>query len=77
MTSTAVKLQEKPRVTARVRTAPVQPDEYMVQCPACKTLETLFFTNGQLIPNRRFFAWNDKIYHACGTDRPCRIFKNM
>ena len=76
MSDTAVMTREKTTVKAIKPIAPVQPDEYMVQCPACKTLETLYFVYGQLIPNRKFFERDGHIYHACGTERPCRIFKN-
>ena len=76
MAGTAVKTREK-TMRRVIPVASVQPDEYMVQCPTCKTLETLFFSNGQLIQNRRFYDEDGHIYHTCGSEQPCRIFKNM
>jgi len=53
-----------------VRTAST---EVVVFCPKCKALETLHFGQGGLTPNQKFSQKGDKIYHACGSNEPCRL----
>jgi hypothetical protein len=57
---------------APVRFAP-KPRDIMVQCPKCKTVETLQFVEDQLTPSRKFFQRDGKVFHDCGSDRPCRL----
>ncbi len=49
--------------------------EFIVFCPNCKTLETLSFTNGQLMKTRKFTQNGDGIYHACGSKKPCHLYR--
>ena len=50
-----------------------KPRDIMVQCPKCKTVETLQFVNDQLTPSRKFFQRDGKVFHDCGSDLPCRL----
>ena len=45
-------------------------------CPACKSFETIWFDEGTLMSTRKFTERGDLIYHDCGSDRPCRLYRN-
>jgi hypothetical protein len=49
--------------------------EFIVSCPRCLTLETLWFWRDRLEPTKRFSQKSDgKVYHDCGSQLPCRLF---
>lgn len=50
-------------------------DELVALCPKCKTFETLWFTNDRLVKTRRFSQENSQVYHDCGANEPCRLFR--
>jgi hypothetical protein len=49
-------------------------DEFIVVCPKCKTLETLWFAAGFLVPTRKFRQSSNQVYHDCGSIEPCSFF---
>jgi hypothetical protein len=49
-------------------------DEVIVVCPKCKTLETLWFSAGLLVPTRKFRQSGRQVYHDCGSDEPCCFY---
>jgi hypothetical protein len=55
-----------------VRFAP-KPRDIMVQCPKCKTVETLQFVDNTMTTCRKFFQRDGKVFHDCGSDLPCRL----
>ncbi len=50
-------------------------DEFLVYCPQCKTLETLWFSNGSLSSGRKFSQVNSEVYHDCGSRKACRVYR--
>lgn len=48
--------------------------ELQASCPGCATLETLWFHGGVLRPTSRFVQTDGRIYHDCGTPKPCLVF---
>ncbi len=49
--------------------------EFLVQCPACRALESLDFEHRKLLSNRKYHQnQDDKVYHDCGTERPCLVY---
>lgn len=74
----------KERKPATVRTA-VKPEvkakpvvmsgEVMAFCPTCKAFQTLWFSEGELTPTRRFHQFDGLVYHECGSKDPCRIYR--
>ena len=48
--------------------------EYIAFCPACKTMETLWFYKGTLVKTQKFNQRNGKIYHNCGAAKPCNLY---
>ena len=57
---------------------PVQSEEFVAQCPTCKTIETITIGgDSQLITTRKFFQSEGKIYHKCGSSQPCRLFRGQ
>lgn len=50
--------------------------EFIVFCPKCGTLETVWFTeDGLLVPTRKFSQYDTKLYHDCGADIPCHLYR--
>jgi hypothetical protein len=49
--------------------------EFMVFCPGCKTLETLWFNNGSLLSTRKFNQYDGQVLHDCGSSAPCRLYR--
>jgi hypothetical protein len=49
--------------------------EFVVSCPNCKTLETLWFINGRLTQTRKFSQAGSSVYHDCGSNQACRIYR--
>jgi hypothetical protein len=75
---TTVGLERKSRYSSRTRTkklSPLEVRELAVFCPKCKDLEVLWFVNGQLVQTRKFTQHGEKIYHDCGSETPCRLYR--
>lgn len=49
--------------------------ELVAFCPGCKTLETLWFSNGGLMQTRKFIQQGEQVFHDCGTPEPCRLYR--
>jgi hypothetical protein len=49
--------------------------EFVVFCPGCKTLETLWFNDGWLMQTRKFNQRGEQVFHDCGTPEPCRLYR--
>ena len=49
--------------------------EVMALCPVCKAFQTLWFTEGRLTPTRKFSQYGDHVYHDCGSNEPCRLYR--
>lgn len=45
-------------------------------CPQCKAFQTVWISNGKLMPTRKFFQEGSQVFHDCGSNQPCRIFRN-
>ena len=53
-----------------------QSEEFVAQCPLCKTIETVAIGgDSQLITTRKFYQMGRQIYHKCGSTHPCRLFR--
>ena len=48
--------------------------DQVATCPGCATIETLNFRGSSLFPTKRFSQRDGRVYHDCGTDKPCRLF---
>lgn len=48
--------------------------EVVAFCPKCKTLETLWLAESQLLPTQKFSQKDNRIFHNCGSDKPCRLY---
>ena len=44
-------------------------------CPGCSTFETVWFLNGDLMPTRKFAQVGQRLFHDCGTSRPCWLYR--
>ena len=56
-------------------TGPSTEHEATIFCPACMTFETVWFLNGKLGMTRKFVQVDDRLYHDCGTSRPCLVYR--
>jgi hypothetical protein len=56
---------------------PLETEELIAQCPGCKTIETIFFSNGELISTRKFYSKDTHVFHKCSTNEPCRLYRNV
>jgi len=54
---------------------PVEIRELVAFCPKCKTLEAICFVDDHLMQNRRFSQRYEKVYHDCGAEEPCRLYR--
>jgi hypothetical protein len=75
MTLTLVKQPESTPSAPMTMDASAAERELVVFCPKCKTLETLWFTNGWLMSVRKFSQVNGELYHDCGSQEPCRLYR--
>ncbi len=48
--------------------------EVVAYCPRCKAIETLTCTDEGIVPTSRFTVKAGTVYHACGSDIPCRLY---
>ena len=51
--------------------------ELLVFCPKCKVLEILWFDNGYLMKTRKFDQTDGQVYHDCGSNQPCRLYRSL
>ncbi len=50
-------------------------EELMAFCPKCKTPETVRLYDSVLSPTRKFSQEDGKLYHDCGANEPCRVYR--
>jgi hypothetical protein len=48
--------------------------DVVVLCPRCKTMETISLNDKGIVPTRRFTQTADAVFHACGSNLPCRLY---
>lgn len=53
----------------------LEADELIASCPKCKNLETVRFVDGRLVQTKRFTQRYEKVYHNCGSETPCRLYR--
>jgi hypothetical protein len=50
--------------------------DLMAFCPSCKSFETVSFEKGALLSTRKFSQRGDLVYHDCGSELPCRLYRS-
>jgi len=55
--------------------AAVPVHELVAICPHCKNMEALFFVGDRLVPTRKYHQEDAAVYHDCGSDKPCRLYR--
>ena len=48
--------------------------EFVVFCPHCKNMETIWLGGDSLLTERRYNQRKGRIYHDCGSPEPCRLY---
>jgi RecG-like helicase len=56
---------------------PISSNEIVAFCPKCKTLETLYLEGANLAQTQKFNQRGNQIYHDCGSDKPCRLYRTI
>ena len=74
MTITIVKQYDESVAEETGRSICAAIDEVIIVCPKCKTLETLWFSRGVLVPTRKFRQMGSQVYHDCGSTEPCCLY---
>ena len=54
---------------------PLAEAEVVAYCPVCKAFQTLWFTGGRLIQTRKFSQYGEQVYHDCGSNKPCHLYR--
>jgi phage FluMu protein Com len=71
-------LAAKERETMQIHGSRPSPSgEVVVFCPQCKAIQTVQISGSRLTPTRKFTQVGTRIYHDCGSNRPCRLYHNM
>jgi hypothetical protein len=50
--------------------------EAMAYCPNCKALQTVWLSGNTLLPTRKFYQVDGRVYHDCGSGLPCHLYMN-
>jgi hypothetical protein len=50
------------------------PRDVVAFCPGCKSMETISLVGKAIAPTSRFTQRGDAVFHACGSDVPCRLY---
>ncbi len=76
--SETLQLDSRPRsIVRRAARRPAEPDEVVAFCPACKTFETVPYSNEGLGKTRRFIQEGSRVFHLCGSTAPCRLLRKI
>jgi hypothetical protein len=68
--------KQNPYITKEFRQGRVlNTQELIAFCPKCKAFETLWFTGDGLIQTRKFNQEDTRVYHDCGSNEPCRLYR--
>jgi len=51
--------------------------ELIAICPACKAIETIYFSGERLISTRKFIQVDNYIFHDCNSSDPCRLYRTI
>jgi hypothetical protein len=70
----STKATTKPQTTRNIHDS-ATPEELVVFCPACKAIQTVYFTLEMMMPTRKFRQENGQVYHDCGSTLPCRVYR--
>jgi len=52
-----------------------EPNEFMIFCPKCDAFETVCLIDDMLIPTKKFSQVGARIYHDCGSDTSCHLYR--
>ncbi|MDO8577697.1 MAG: hypothetical protein Q7R50_00755 [Dehalococcoidales bacterium] len=69
-------LRERTQDIAEQRFSETWTGEVMAFCPECKVLQAIWINEGTLVPTRKFSQIGSRVYHECGSSRPCRLYNS-
>ena len=52
-------------------------NEFIIFCPKCDTFETVCLIEDMLVPTKKICQVDDRIYHDCGSNEPCYLYRNF
>ena len=60
---------KRPIITAEAK-------EFIVVCSRCGTIETIWVSaDGLLVPTQKFNQYGGHLYHDCGADAACQLYR--
>jgi hypothetical protein len=68
------KLNRKKEIGRHIVT---EPDEFIIFCPKCNAFETVCLTEDRLVPTKKFNQVGARIYHDCGSNEPCFLYRTL
>lgn len=74
MTSLLLELKKHKTPKQARNNNPLYYEEYVIFCPHCKNMETIWIGNGSIQKERRYRQRNGQLYHDCGSTQPCRLY---
>jgi hypothetical protein len=72
---TQLRQSSSKKETVQIKAA--EADEFMVFCPKCGTLETVWFVENMLVPTPKFSQEDTRVYHDCGSDTSCHLYRTF
>ncbi|MBI4303682.1 MAG: hypothetical protein HY665_05040 [Chloroflexi bacterium] len=72
---TVLLTQQETRSKAAMPSRPTRVKELAALCPRCHAFETLPFIGDGLVQTRKFVQVGNQIYHDCGSNEPCRLYR--
>jgi transcription elongation factor Elf1 len=49
-------------------------NEFIIFCPKCNAFETVCLVEDMLVPTKKYIQVGTRIYHDCGSDKPCYLY---
>jgi len=50
--------------------------EAVAFCPRCKAIQTVWIDGNTLMITRKFYQAGSQIYHDCGSNQPCCLYRS-
>ena len=54
-----------------------EPNDFMIFCPKCYAFETVSLVKDMLVPTKKFSQIGARIYHDCGSNEPCHLYRTF
>ena len=52
-------------------------NEFIIFCPECRAFETVCLVEDMLVPTKKYIQVGARIFHDCGANEPCYLYRNL